>query len=242
MEAIERAPGATEQCVRVIRAAILEGVFRPGDLLPAEREMAARLEVNRQTLRAALARLTASGLLRVKQGSGYRVAPYFEAGGPELLPALVQASAGDARARLALISDLLLARRHIAEAALTKLCSMDRVETGGVIAAVDDLAVLVARGQASPDQLRRADLAVIAAILDATGSAVFRLMLNPVAAALAELPELCAVIYRQPRDNLDGYRALLVWLEARAPDAIPSLIEVLTERDRVAIELLDGGP
>lgn len=51
-----------------IMTAIALGEFTPGQRLPAERELAAQLGVSRTTVRDALARVVASGLLEVRRG------------------------------------------------------------------------------------------------------------------------------------------------------------------------------
>lgn len=45
-------------------------VFKPGDRLPTEADLAARFGVNRHTLRRAMAALQEAGLIRVEQGRG----------------------------------------------------------------------------------------------------------------------------------------------------------------------------
>ncbi|MBI1207967.1 MAG: FCD domain-containing protein [Azospirillum sp.] len=49
---------------------ILEGVLRPGERLPPERELARELDVSRPSLREALQKLEASGLLETRHGGG----------------------------------------------------------------------------------------------------------------------------------------------------------------------------
>ena len=56
------------------RALILDGVLRPGERLPAERQLAADLDVSRPILRDALMRLEADGLIVARQGEGTYVA------------------------------------------------------------------------------------------------------------------------------------------------------------------------
>jgi DNA-binding FadR family transcriptional regulator len=51
-----------------IMTAIALGEFTPGQRLPAERELAAQLGVSRTTVRDALARVVAAGLLEVRRG------------------------------------------------------------------------------------------------------------------------------------------------------------------------------
>lgn len=60
--------------VRQIEELILQGVLRPGDRLPSERELAERMEVSRPTLRDALADLEGAGLVVARPGGGTFVA------------------------------------------------------------------------------------------------------------------------------------------------------------------------
>ena len=56
--------------VRQIELLILRGILRPGERLPAERELAERLGVSRPSLRDAIAQLQGSGLLSAKGLTG----------------------------------------------------------------------------------------------------------------------------------------------------------------------------
>src|SRR5262249_18516950 len=53
-----------------LRAAILDGRLRPGDVVPATRALAARLEVSRNTVMHAYERLIAEGFLVGTHGAG----------------------------------------------------------------------------------------------------------------------------------------------------------------------------
>ena len=59
---------------RQIEKLILRGILRPGERLPAERELAERLGVSRPSLREAVADLQIKGLLTTKAGAGIFVA------------------------------------------------------------------------------------------------------------------------------------------------------------------------
>jgi DNA-binding FadR family transcriptional regulator len=61
-------PAAGEVLADRIMTAIALGEFTPGQRLPAERELAAQLGVSRTTVRDALARVVASGMLEVRRG------------------------------------------------------------------------------------------------------------------------------------------------------------------------------
>lgn len=57
-----------------VRAAVAAGRLRPGERLPALRDLAEELGVNHNTLRAAVAKLEADGVLERRHGSGTFVA------------------------------------------------------------------------------------------------------------------------------------------------------------------------
>lgn len=60
----------TDQAISAIREMIYSQGLGPGDQLPAQRELAQRLGVSRASLREALTRLSAIGVLDVKIGKG----------------------------------------------------------------------------------------------------------------------------------------------------------------------------
>src|SRR5579864_8872150 len=72
-----------------LRGEILAGRLRPGTRLPSERELSFALGVNRLTLRAALARLEALGLITTRHGSGTVVADWRERAGVDTLASLI---------------------------------------------------------------------------------------------------------------------------------------------------------
>ena len=72
--------------VRQVEELILRGILRPGERLPAERELAERLAVSRPSLRDAIAQLQASGLLASRPGAGVYVADVL---GGAFSPALI---------------------------------------------------------------------------------------------------------------------------------------------------------
>jgi GntR family transcriptional repressor for pyruvate dehydrogenase complex len=61
---------AVEQVVRHVGGLVEKGALRPGDQLPAERQLAAAIGVSRPTVRAGLQALAAMGVLSARHGSG----------------------------------------------------------------------------------------------------------------------------------------------------------------------------
>jgi GntR family transcriptional repressor for pyruvate dehydrogenase complex len=77
----------SQSVVRQIEALILQGILRPGERLPSERELSERMEVSRPSLREAIAELEAAGLVVTRPGSGIYVADVL---GSAFSPALIR--------------------------------------------------------------------------------------------------------------------------------------------------------
>jgi GntR family transcriptional repressor for pyruvate dehydrogenase complex len=61
---------ASDEVVAVLVDAIRAGIYRPGDLLPPERDLAHRLEVSRVVLREAIEVLRREGIVSTRRGKG----------------------------------------------------------------------------------------------------------------------------------------------------------------------------
>lgn len=73
--------------IKQVELLILRGILRPGERLPAERDLAERLGVSRPSLREAVADLSTKGLLESRAGAGIYVADVL---GSAFSPALVK--------------------------------------------------------------------------------------------------------------------------------------------------------
>lgn len=96
-----------DQLVEILTDAIISGRFTPGERLPAERDLAESLEVNRTSLRQALSRLEQAGLVESRQGSGTIVLDPVDNPDPHVMARLVH------HAGAALISDLFEVRAGV---------------------------------------------------------------------------------------------------------------------------------
>src|SRR5512142_1665685 len=68
-----------------LRRQILKGELASGERLPGERELAAKYNTNRNTLREAVRKLEQSRLVTVRHGQGVTVADFRRTGTLELL-------------------------------------------------------------------------------------------------------------------------------------------------------------
>lgn len=171
-----------EQVVEQIRALIGSGQLRPGDRLPAERELCKQLGISRPSLRAGLRMLVAHGVLRARHGSGTYVAdgpPSLDSGQLSLLAALHGFTFDqmfEARRVLEVQVAGLAAERATAEHLATIA-----EETAEMYAALDD-----------PQQYLIHDIKFHRAIASASG--------NPILATLVEM--VSAVMYDQRRETI----------------------------------------
>ncbi len=167
------------QVAEAIRRQVVEGALMPGDALPSERELARQMAVNRSTIREALHRLEAVGMVEIRQGGATRVNDFLVKAGLQILPLLV-APGGVPDAEL--LQDLMEIRgmllcwtaRRVARSVAAK---------GPELIAGSRLRVTVeALGQpdASPAELQLRDFDFFEELVQLTGNRVLGLMLHPV--------------------------------------------------------------
>ena len=87
----------------VLQQNILSGHYAPGDRLPSEADLCAHFNVSRPTLREALGRLSASGLIQSRRGAGggaFVTRPEPDALGARIGTLIVLSTAGPAQRRM----------------------------------------------------------------------------------------------------------------------------------------------
>lgn len=79
-----------ERVASALKSAIVRGRFQPGDALPSERELAEQYDVNRSSIREAMKRLEAWGLVTIRHGGATRVTEFLLNAGLSVLPELLE--------------------------------------------------------------------------------------------------------------------------------------------------------
>ncbi len=213
-----------------LQAEILAGRLAAGSRLPSERELALALGVTRLTLRAALARLEALGLVTTRHGAGTLVTSWRERAGLDTLPSLIASlSPGDPQWRK-LIMDVLEVRRVLAAEAValaaTRYTAEDLVELQRIR---DEQATRLHDANA----YARGDMAFQRALVRAAGNVGFELVLNSFARFPDEHPELVARLYDRRHEAIDLYDAMLGLLATRDADLARTAV-------RGALEAMDA--
>lgn len=223
---LTRVARPVDAVVERLRRDVLDGAFPSGGHLPPERTLAAALGVSRLTLRAALARLEAEGLVRARQGEGVRVLELSEHATLAVLAHL------DLSARPEVLRSFLELRRAVAVDAVALACER---------ASAKDLETLsrLAAEQAEETDLARyikRDVAFARAVLVASESFAALLLFNALAPVYEAHPQLARALVTDRERSLAGYAATLALLRARDGATARAVVrEALEHVDAAAI-------
>jgi DNA-binding FadR family transcriptional regulator len=191
-----------------LRRAVLDGQYAAGDYLPPERQLATALGVSRLTLRAALAKLEAEGLVRARQGDGVLVLDVMQHAGLGVLAHL------DIAERTDVLRSFLELRRAVAVEAVAQACER---ATPADLAELKQLAAL----QASESDLRRyveRDVQFARVVLRASQSFATLLLFNTLEPISAAHPAFSEALVEDRERSLAGYTATVSLIEAKDPE------------------------
>ncbi|MFO0722648.1 MAG: FadR/GntR family transcriptional regulator [Myxococcota bacterium] len=163
-----------EQIAHKLKSAILSGRFRPGDPLPSERDLAEQYEVNRSSIREAMKRLEASGLVKVRQGGATRVTDFLMSAGLELLPTLIEVGAK--------VDPEILRDLHDIRAMLLGWCAERAAELAdpSSVLRLEDLVRRLSDPKAKPSQLQELDYDFFHELVQISGNKLLMLLSNMV--------------------------------------------------------------
>jgi DNA-binding FadR family transcriptional regulator len=194
---------------RELRDALLAGRWDAGERLPSERALAEAHGVNRVTVRAAVGRLVALGLVTVRRGDGIRAAGVRQTGSLDLLSHLLDA-AESGELPLDVVRDLLQVRRMVAAEAVALACSRATDED---LRRLRDLAAEQASRAGDPDTFRAGDVAFGRAVLQAAGNLALELLLNTIERFYAARPEVGDALLAEPATPMASYWAVIGLIE-----------------------------
>jgi len=211
----------SQSVVRQIEALILQGILRPGERLPAERDLAERLGVSRPSLRDAVAELQDAGLLTTKAGAGIFVAEVL---GSAFSPALIRLFARHDEA----VFDYLSFRRDLealaAERAARLASDTDLQVIDAIFAKME-----AAHQKRNPEDEARLDAEFHMAIIEASHNVIMLHMMRSMFDLLRQgVFYNRQVIFRQKTTRgtlLDQHRAIRDALVARDPAAARAAVE-----------------
>ncbi len=229
----------TEKLFRTLRDELLAGHWEAGQRLPSERALAERHGVNRVSVRGAVGRLVALGLVTVKRGDGIRATGLREAGSLDLIGHLLEASE-QRDVPVDVVRDLLEVRRMVATEAVALACARATDED---VSRLKELAAAQANRMDDAEAFHLGDVAFARAVLAAGRNMALQLLLNTIERFYAARPEVGAALLADPAVTLASYYATLSLIEGRdAARARTVVREALEAVDSAALRRLEGTP
>ncbi|MCV2867800.1 FCD domain-containing protein [Defluviimonas sp. WL0002] len=211
----------SDTVVRQIERLILQGVLRPAERLPSERDMSERLGVSRPSLREAIGHLEDAGLLVTRASSGIYVADVLNSA---FSPALIQLFARHPDA----VFDYLDFRKDMEALAAERAARLGSETDLRIVDAVFRK-MEAAHGKRDPSDESALDAEFHMAIIEASHNVVMLHMMRAMFGLLREgVFYNRQVMFRQKTTRealLDQHRAINTALQARDPDGARAAVE-----------------
>lgn len=209
-----------EDVFEQIAAGVLSGEMKPGEALPSERRLAEVLGVSRPTVREALKRLAAAGLVEVRQGDATTVRDFRRTAGLDLLARLLFR---DGELDIGVVRSILETRLHngpkVAELAA-------RRRTPALIGSLDaTVRDLIATDD--PVEQQRHALTFWDLVVDGADSIAFRLMYNTLRATYEPALPALATMMAGEVGRAETYRTLADAIDRGDPEAAQRAAEDL---------------
>lgn len=195
----------SEQVASSLESLIRQGVWKPGDLLPSERELAQRFGVSRTSVRDALRSLELLGWVDIRHGEGTRVRDSWSG---------LERFVSRALERPDLIQDL-LELRELLEPQLAALAAerIDAEQLRRLQAIFEEQRQRVA----DPLAFLEADLRFHECISEAAGNRLSMEIIKVLSAGLREVRLRSLSKTFNPEKSLAGHRAILEAIRLRDP-------------------------
>ena len=213
---------------RQIEKLILQGILRPGERLPAERDLAEKLGVSRPSLREAVAELQDKGLLSARAGAGIYVADVL---GSAFSDALIRLFAEHDEA----VFDYIGFRRDLEGLAACRAARLASDTDLQVIQTLMDK-MEAAHKKTNPADEARLDAEFHMAIIEASHNVIMLHMMRSMFQLLREgVFYNRQVMFKQRTTRgalLDQHRAINAAIQARDPEAARAAVNDHLKADR----------
>ncbi|MCA9540313.1 MAG: FadR family transcriptional regulator [Myxococcales bacterium] len=176
-----------EQVASALRRAIVSGHYRAGEGLPSERALAEAFAVNRSSVREALMRLEAWGLVEIRHGDTTRIRDVFRSAGLQLLPYLF---APDGKVNQSLVDDVLAIRGMFLGWTAAQAARAPQAEAAQRLRTLAEALDAAHRAGRPAPELQRLDFDFFAQLVEMTGNRVLRLFANALRDVYAKNGEL----------------------------------------------------
>jgi GntR family transcriptional regulator, transcriptional repressor for pyruvate dehydrogenase complex len=201
-----------EDVFEQIVSGVLSGEMQPGETLPSERRLAEVLGVSRPAVREALKRVSAAGLVEVRQGDATTVRDFRRHAGLDLLPRLLLR---EGEPDLSVVRSILEARLHNGP----KTAELAAARRRPGLAALLDEAIGNLESETDPVERQRHALSFWDHVVDGADSIVFRLMYNTLRATYEPALPALATVMAAEVGRPEAYRTLAAAIAAGDPNA-----------------------
>lgn len=222
-------PRLHDQISEQINKLIAEGLLKPGDRLPPERDMAERFKVSRNSVRDALRTLEARGLVEIRQGDGTYIRG---ATATELYQAMIDVLATQKETIREIMQVRQIIEPGVAYYAAQKVQASDLVKLEEILQQQEAKAALGDPG-VEADSFFHFTLAQI------TGNGFLIRLLQLLNESMAETRELVLRYPNTQSATRVGHRRILAALRERNPDEARQAMLAHIEEVMAAYEILD---
>jgi GntR family transcriptional regulator, transcriptional repressor for pyruvate dehydrogenase complex len=219
-----------EQIVQQIEASVLDGSLKPGDQLPAERELAQKLGVSRTAVREAVKALREKGLVEAYSGRGTFITDGTTQAARQSFDLMVKVGQQEGVPHLAEL-------RLILEPGIAALAAT-RVEEEHLSAMREAVAVMD-RSQKDPDAYIEADLDFHLALAEAAANPLILSLIDSIVGLLREQRMKIFNVEGGPQRGQIHHKRVLEAVERRDPskarDAMRAHLEQVREDSKATV-------
>jgi GntR family transcriptional repressor for pyruvate dehydrogenase complex len=221
-----------EQIVQQIEASVLNGTLKPGDQLPAERELAQRLGVSRTAVREAVKALREKGLVEAYSGRGTFVTDGTTQAARQSFDLMVKLGQVEGSPHLAEL-------RLILEPGIAAMAA-ERVEDEDLTAMREAVAVME-RSQKDPEAYIEADLDFHLALAEAAANPLILSLIDSIVGLLREQRIKIFNVEGGPQRGQVHHKRILDAMERRDPEMARSAMRAHLEQVRQDSQISSGG-
>jgi GntR family transcriptional repressor for pyruvate dehydrogenase complex len=212
-----------EQIVQQIEESVLNGSLKPGDQLPAERDLAQRLGVSRTAVREAVKTLREKGLVEAYSGRGTFVTDGTSQAARQSFDLMVKIGQQEGSPHLAEL-------RLILEPGIAAMAA-ERVEDEDLTAMRDAVAVME-RSQKDPEAYIEADLDFHLALAEAVANPLILSLIDSIVGLLREQRIKIFNVEGGPQRGQFHHKRILEAMERRDPEMARSAMRAHLEQVR----------
>jgi len=222
-----------EQIVQQVEASILKGQLKPGDQLPAERDLAQRFGVSRTAVREAVKTLREKGLVEAYSGRGTFVTNGTSQAIRQSLDLMIRINQQDGSANL-------VGLRVVLEPEIAGLAALKIDDQ--LLATMREAVAVMDRSLRDPDAFVEADLDFHLALAEAVGNPLILSLLDSIVGLLREQRSRIFNIAGGPERGQFHHKRILAAIEQRDPEAAREamrahLHQVLTDSSSIGNSL-----